>query len=57
MKFDLSKAKLGPDGKLTPETVAAVLAFVNSVETIKVVDLTGKKPKTSIMRLKPIRNA
>jgi hypothetical protein len=57
MKFDLSKAKLGPDGKLTPESVAAVMAFVNSVDTIKVVDMTKKKPTTKIMRLKPIRNA
>jgi hypothetical protein len=50
--FDMSKAKLGPDGKLSPESVAAVLAFVGQVKTLKVTDLTGKRPTTKIVRLK-----
>ena len=54
MNFDLTKAKLGADGRLTPESVAAVLAFVNSVDTIKVTDYTARKPTTKVVRLRKL---
>lgn len=50
--FDFSKAKTGPDGKLTPETVKAIKDFVDSFPIIKVTDYTKKKPVTKVYDLR-----
>ena len=51
-QFDISKIKAGPDGQISKDTVAALLKHIESVPSITVIDLTGKKPKTRTYDLK-----